>query len=395
MRMPRVNHEILKWARESSGLDEREAAKKIGLKTARGKEPRERLAAIESGAEEPSRRQLLNMAKAYRRSLLVFYLEDVPPEGKQTRDFRTIDGAPPVLRGRIQALLREIRVGHALLVAALEEAGETDRLAFIDSIKREEGVAKAARSITQTLEFDRKEFRKGTYDRGFKYLREQAGEAGIYALLKGDLGSYHSKIGVDTFRGFALAHGFAPLVVINVHDAKPARSFTLLHEIAHLWIGESGVSDYSSGKPVELFCNEVAARILVDPDELHELDDISSLSIEEATTRLQAFSRKRNVSGLMVATALVRAGLLASLKWSDIKNELDERWERLEQTLSIKQKENDGFPNPKVIARFNAGPRLLGTVRRLLGFDYLTPSQAARVLGSSPNTIVAMVESAQ
>src|SRR3546814_16138482 len=63
-----------------------------------------------------------------------------------------------------------------------------------------------------------------------------------YVLLIGNLGSHHSAIDIDAFRGFALADPIAPFVVINDRDAKTAWSFTLLHEVAHLWIGATGVS---------------------------------------------------------------------------------------------------------------------------------------------------------
>ena len=59
-------------------------------------------------------------------------------------------------------------------------------------------------------------------------------------LLLGDLGSHHSDMNEEVFRGFALADEIAPFVVINDNDATTARSFSLIHELAHIWIGASG-----------------------------------------------------------------------------------------------------------------------------------------------------------
>ena len=61
-------------------------------------------------------------------------------------------------------------------------------------------------------------------------------------MTDGDLGSHHTTIDVKVFRGFALADRFAPFVVINDKDAAEAWSFTLLHELCHLFLGETGVS---------------------------------------------------------------------------------------------------------------------------------------------------------
>jgi Zn-dependent peptidase ImmA (M78 family) len=70
----------------------------------------------------------------------------------------------------------------------------------------------------------------------FSLLRTAAEKAGIYVLLLGDLGSHHSDIGEEVFRGVALADDIAPFVVINDNDATPARSFSLMHELAHIWL---------------------------------------------------------------------------------------------------------------------------------------------------------------
>ena len=76
--MPRINPEILSWARETAGLDFAEAAHKVSLGSARGMEPADRLAAMEQGVEEPSRALLGRMAKQYRRPLVAFYLAHPP-----------------------------------------------------------------------------------------------------------------------------------------------------------------------------------------------------------------------------------------------------------------------------------------------------------------------------
>ena len=90
-------------------------------------------------------------------------------------------------------------------------------------------------------------------------------------LVLGDLGSYHTELSVEVFRGVALADEFAPFVVINPRDSAAGRCFTLLHELVHLWLGEPGISGGDPLDPVEAFCNNVASRFFLPDEELVRL----------------------------------------------------------------------------------------------------------------------------
>src|SRR5690606_16878995 len=117
-----------------------------------------------------------------------------------------------------------------------------------------------------------------------------------------------AEIDVDAFRGFALADPIAPFVVINDQDAKTAWSFTLLHEVAHLWIGATGVSGGHVEGPTEQFCNDVASGFLLPERELDQLANLERLPLADLRNAISEFARGRLLSRSLVAYRLFRAG---------------------------------------------------------------------------------------
>ena len=86
---------------------------------------------------------------------------------------------------------------------------------------------------------------------------------------------------VEEIRGFAIADAYAPFIFINSQDSKKAQVFTFVHEIIHLLIGESGVSDASSKNRhrIERFCNHITADLLMPRSGI--LDSICDFSSED------------------------------------------------------------------------------------------------------------------
>ena len=163
------------------------------------------------------------MAKAYRRSLLVFYLEKEPETGDSGKDFRRLlGGATPQFNPVLHALIRDIKGRHSLIKSLLEDA-EAGEVPFIGSAKLETPVPELAERITKQLQFNLNTFREHrTIEEAFAYLRQKVEASRIFVLLLGNLGSHHTNISVEIFRGFALADKIAPLAVISDNDAVSA-----------------------------------------------------------------------------------------------------------------------------------------------------------------------------
>jgi hypothetical protein len=120
-----------------------------------------------------------------------------------------------------------------------------------------------------------------------------------------------SDIGEDVFRGFALADNVAPFVVINDNDAIAARPFTLMHELVHIWLGESGVSGPLRNVPenvVEQFCNNTASEFLLPPGSIPDLSNLQDASFDDVSRAVQSLAAVWKVSEPAVAYRLSSAG---------------------------------------------------------------------------------------
>jgi len=202
----------------------------------------------------------------------------------------------------LDALIRDVQMRQQLLREALIEDEDYEPLGFVASSRMSDGVGNVTASIRTTLGISTMEQKKAR-DPGalFSLLRSAAEKAGVFILLLGDLGSHHSYVSEDVFRGFALADDVAPFVVINDNGAAAARSFTLLHELAHLWIGATGISGPLLGPPpnaTERFCNAVAGEMLLPPEALEWLKtaEPGGFDFEGALSLTQDIARAWSVS---------------------------------------------------------------------------------------------------
>lgn len=349
----------------------------------------ERLAALERGDEAPSRPMLVKMAKQYRRPLLAFYMSAPPRKGDRGQDFRTLPADHPVAADALlDALIRDLRARQSLVRSALEDEDETALCPFVGSVRMSDGVARVLASLRATIGVDLAQFRgQASPESAFALLRSRVEAAGVFVLLIGDLGSHHTAIDLETFRGFALADPVAPFVVINDHDAKSAWSFTLLHELVHLWLGTTGVSGISTEAAIERFCNDVAGEFLLPADELARLHVNDNTDFATALQRISDFARERHLSRSMVAYKLRRIDAISQETWRRISTSFREQWLRDRAARRDRVQQEEGGPNYYVVRRHRLGSALLSLVRRTMSDGVLTPSKAGKVLGVKPRNV--------
>lgn len=264
LRVP-VKPELLHWAVERARHDAGALEKRFP-----------RLDTWLSGKVNPTFKQLEDFAKATYTPIGYFFLPEPPIETVPIPDLRTmgsraIERPSPNMLDTIylcqqrQDWYRQ----HAMLM------GEQP-LKFVGSVTPSADVVRSASDIRSTLGLESAMLAEAPDLQGaIRVILDRADAAGVLVMLNGVVGNNtHRVLDTGEFRGFALSDPLAPLIFVNAADTKSAQMFTLGHELAHLWLGESGVSDVTTASTpradIERWCNAVAAEFLVPLAEFKE-----------------------------------------------------------------------------------------------------------------------------
>lgn len=385
--MPDVSPRVLQWARETAGLSREEAVSKLKLTDARGLTAVERLQALEEGRAAPTRPMLAKMAKQYHRPLVVFYMSEPPRRGQRGQDCRSTASTDRsrLDDARLDALFRQVRARMMILRSAMEVQEDAEVLAFVGSRSMADGVQSVLASIRETLGMELADFRQAsTATSAFQLLRAHAENAGVFVLLESNLGSYHTNMSTDVFRGFALADPIAPFAVVNPNDHRRAWAFTLLHELTHIWLGQTAVSGGVPELAIERFCNDVASEYLLPKNELAKIRLPKTCAMSTVADIVGDFARDRKVSASMVAYRLYRLDMLARADWEALSRHYRDKWTAKRDAGLAK---TQGGPNYYVVRRHRLGARMLEVVSPLLASGELTTTKAARLLAVRANNV--------
>ncbi len=260
-----ISHKVLRWARMRTQLDPEQLAEKAHVKA-------DKLLLWEQGETKPSFKQAQDLAKALHIPFGFLFLPHPPVETLPIPDLRTVgDHVTGSLSANLRDLLADVLRKQDWYRDYLLEQG-AEPLPFIGRFALDAAATAIADDLSTTLSLtlpDREVAKN--WETFLISLMEKAEAAGVWVMRSGIVGNNtHRILEVQEFRGFAICDDIAPLVFINGKDAKAAQIFTLVHELAHLWVGQSGISDLSLAQPAnaphrqtERLCNAVAAEVLV------------------------------------------------------------------------------------------------------------------------------------
>lgn len=300
-----------------------------------------------SGKARPTFKQAVDIAKTLQIPFGYLWLKEPPKEQEIIPDLRTIgNGGLAQMPLELKTAVNDVKQKQEWF----KEYAKTNGILKCEAIGRFKGpddTQEIADDVTARLEIQDLVGSGCDKDRMLKNLIEKIEKLGILVMRNSILrGNTKKKLNLDTFRGFAIFDEFAPLIFINTNDSKAGQIFTLMHEVAHLWIGQSGISDLDirENNKIELVCNEIAAKILMPKTKIQKAfrefgDD----------RRLERIADRFSVSTLAVLNRLRSLNLLAPSRYQELYDAELEKFSRIPKTRP------SGAPPPEVMVRVRNG----------------------------------------
>lgn len=369
-----ITPKVLRWARESARIDEETAAKRVNV-------PVERLREWETGIDQPTIKQAQELAKAYKRPFALLFLSEIPKDFQPLRDFRR-KGSKPLGTASV-FIIREIQQKQEWISTVNKEDG-IQKVSFVGRFTINDDPAKVAADILVSLEIDPLRY---TASSPIKEWIDKAETNGVFVSRTSFV---HSRLTLDSdeIQGFAIADPQAPFVFVNSDDWDAPQLFTLVHELAHLWIAATGISneiehgaDNRGFEPVELFCNEVAGSALMPADFMKSL----SRTVFDSADQIYNVAKRLGVSSSALLVRALRLRLVSFETYRQLKLTIDRQFEaflKREAEKKEKQKTAEGAGGPNYyLLQVNRNSRLFTqTVLDAFRGGMIEPTHASSLL---------------
>ena len=338
-----VRPELLRWARERAGLS-----------LERLKKPFPKIDLWERGEAHPTLKQLERLARMLRVPLGFLFLDSPPDEILPIPDLRTMarteySRPSPELLDTIY-MCQKAQEWYRDYLASVGERP----IPFVGSATTDDDIRVIAADIRRHLRFDIEQ--RGalrTWTQALSCFIDQVEEIGIIVMVNGVVGNNpHRRLHPEEFRGFAMVDERAPIVFINGADSISAKTFTLAHELAHIWLGSSGVTDSElfrlPNTAVERWCNQVAAEVLVPEEALAQ-------SFDRKYDLLGEINRLARVFKVSTLVILRRLSDLGYLGWQSYRKLYSHELQRL---LVYERRRTESGGNFYVTLSRRVSPRL-------------------------------------
>lgn len=383
-----ISPSVLKWARLRSQLNIDLLAKKVPVKV-------EKITEWEEGESLPTFVQAQKLAKVLHIPFGYLFLSEPPKEEVLLPDFRTIDDR---INEGFSSDLREV-ISDIMFkqewYKSFREEEKYEPINFIGKYSGNVNSSIVSSEITETLGLtmgDRKKVRN--WEEYYKLLVSRAESLGLWIMKSSIVGNNTRRLlDVEEFRGFVISDKIAPVIFINGADAKSAQIFTLIHEIVHLYFGESGVSNIDFRKDADSIknkhekkCNEIAAEVLV-PYSIITNEWNYKINLQE---NAEALSILFKVSSIVVARRALDLDIVSKNEFFDYYEILKERWKSQKQ----KVKETEGGPSFYTSIPIKNGREFSYDVVNSVYSNRLLMREGARLLGLNPSTLAVYAKKA-
>lgn len=330
----------MKWARKTSHLELDEIPKSIISPP--------RLLSIEEGRALPTFSELQKLSKKYDRSLGILLGDSIPEDDYIALPFfRKSDKTE--YDSALTMYIRDIQDKQDWARNYLISEGGMP-LDFIGTVRISDDITYTAQTIKRVLSFP--EYTQFTDNKKYlKAITQAIEEHNIFISITGSNQSNKS-ISLEQAQGFAISDDFAPFIFVNTKNTTNAKIFTLVHEIVHLFINQSGISEnpLNYRTPdcpediIENFCNDVAGEILL--PSVSFKNEFSKLSAPLSEC-INSLSKTFLVSELAVCVKLWRLRMITfndyTIQYSEIKEKIE--YYLIEKNKKLSQQKGGDYYN--------------------------------------------------
>lgn len=215
----------------------------------------------------------------------------------------------------------------------------------------------------------------------YLYLRERIENAGIFVHCFTD-------VPVEMARALAIYDSEMPIIGLNDEDRPPAKSFSMIHELVHIFKRESSLcNDMQSTRNEEIFCNAVAGELLVPKDALETTINFKGYQKPYRKQDIEYLSEKFSVSKEVIIRRLLDTGYIDDTTYERYADEFRRDVELQKEERKIANQEGRPVPGPKRVVSREAIDRTSAAVCKVLchgyGNDVYSKQDIARHLGVS------------
>jgi Zn-dependent peptidase ImmA (M78 family) len=220
------------------------------------------------GQKKPTVKQLEEFSKRVYLPFGYLFLPQPPQESMPIPYFRTNGNQTDRISINVYDTILLLQQRQDWLKNHLQEH-HFPQLPYVGKFRNSSDVNAIVTDIRQTLQLPENWASQfSTWQDAQDHLVLQIEAKGMVAIFNGIVEhNTHRPISVDDCRGFVLVNEFAPFMFVNNADFKSAQIFTIVHELAHIWTGNSAGFDYRrlqpASDPTEILCDKVAAEFLV------------------------------------------------------------------------------------------------------------------------------------
>ena len=332
-----INPDIVKWARERSGYTVEAIAAAL-------KKDASIVNDWESGERAPTYVQLETLADKYKRPIAIFFFPEPPEEPNIAENLalRSSDNTP--LEPRTYILLRQAYARQLSLMELNFGTNPSEQKIFRDLHVRPTDSAKESAQQARVYLNINIDMQAGwkTAAEALENWRDCIEESGIFV--------FKEAFQDDSVDGFCLVHNEFPVIYLNNSRPTVRQIFSLFHELAHLLLGENGItwSDTFRGgttQEIEDFCDQFAGEFLVPSNDfdarLNFFTNYNDKTIEE-------LAHYYKVSRPVILLKLVKKGILTQENyWQKINQWTEEYKHQIEKKADSKTSSGGSYYNTR------------------------------------------------